>query len=50
MALAALAHAACDAGAPKFKSTDITGADYGKALALTGHDGKLRTLTVSFCR
>ena len=44
MALAALALAACDAGAPKFKSTDITGADYGKALALTDHLGKPRRL------
>ena len=39
-----LALAACQPSGPKFKSTDITGADYGKALALTGHDGKLRTL------
>jgi protein SCO1/2 len=44
VALAALALAACDAGAPKFKSTDITGADYGKALALTDHLGKPRRL------
>ena len=36
--------AACDSGAPKFKSTDITGADFGKTLQLTGHDGKARTL------
>lgn len=28
----------------KFKSFDLTGADYGKALSLTGHDGKPRTL------
>jgi protein SCO1/2 len=35
---------ACDGGGPKFKSTDITGADFGKTLALTGHDGKPRTL------
>ena len=27
-----------------FKSFDLTGADYGKALALTGHDRKPRTL------
>lgn len=36
--------AACGADAPKFKSTDITGADFGKELALTGHDGKPRKL------
>ena len=35
---------ACDAGAPKFKSTDITGVDYGKSLALTDHHGKPRRL------
>lgn len=29
---------------PGFKSFDLTGADYGKTLALTGHDGKPRTL------
>ena len=40
--LAALA-AGCDSG-PKFKSTDITGADYGKALELTDHNGKPRHL------
>ena len=28
----------------KFKSFDLTGADYGKSLALNGHDGKPRTL------
>ena len=39
----ALALAGCE-GAPKFRSTDITGADFGKALALTGHDGKPRVL------
>ena len=36
--------AACDGGAPKFKSTDITGAEFGKTLELTGQDGKSRTL------
>jgi len=36
--------AGCDGGGPKFKSTDITGADFGRSLALTGHDGKARTL------
>ena len=43
-ALAVLALAACDAGAPKFKSTDITGADYGRTLELTDFDGKPRRL------
>jgi protein SCO1/2 len=36
--------AACDAGGPTFRSTDITGADYGKALELTDHHGKARRL------
>ncbi len=36
--------AACSPEAPKFRSTDISGADFGKSLALTGHDGKPRTL------
>ena len=35
--------AGCDSG-PKFKSADITGADYGKSLELTDHAGKLRHL------
>ena len=35
--------AGCDAG-PKFKSTDITGADYGKSFDLTDHNGKARHL------
>ena len=42
--ICSLALAACDAGGPSFKSTDITGADYGKALALTDHTGKPRRL------
>jgi protein SCO1 len=42
--VAALALGGCDRGAPQFKSTDITGAPYGKSLALTGHDGRPRTL------
>lgn len=29
---------------PNFKSVDVTGAEWGKALALIGHDGKRRTL------
>jgi len=42
--LAALALAACSPEGPKFHSTDITGAELGRELALTGHDGKPRTL------
>ena len=42
--VAAAVLAACGADAPKFKSIDITGADFGKELSLTGHDGKARTL------
>lgn len=29
---------------PSFQATDITGADFGKELRLTGHDGQPRTL------
>lgn len=36
--------AACSPEAPKFRGTDITGADFGRALELTGHDGRPRTL------
>jgi protein SCO1 len=36
--------AACSPEAQKFRSTDVTGADFGKELALTGHDGKPRSL------
>jgi len=36
--------AACSPEGPKFRSTDVTGADFGRELALTGHDGKPRTL------
>jgi protein SCO1 len=32
------------AGTPSFRATDITGADYGKQLALTDHNGQTRTL------
>jgi len=39
----ALALSACDRGV-KFKSADITGADYGKTLELTDHTGKPRRL------
>ena len=35
--------AGCDSG-PRFKSTDITGADYGKTLELTDHTGRARHL------
>ena len=45
LALVAAALVACGAqDAPKFRGTDITGADFGKALALTGHDGRPRVL------
>lgn len=42
--IAVISLGACDSGTPQFKSTDITGAPYGKAFALTGHDGRPRTL------
>jgi protein SCO1/2 len=38
-----LALAACD-GAPRFKSTDITGAEYGKSLELPDTSGRVRHL------
>ncbi len=43
---AALALAACSPppDVPAFRNTDITGADYGKSLALTDHNGQPRTL------
>jgi protein SCO1/2 len=41
----ALALGACGrTEAPKFELTDITGADFGKALDLTDHNGQRRTL------
>lgn len=43
-ALACLLLAGCEGGGAKFRSTDITGSDFGRSLALTGHDGKPRTL------
>jgi len=44
-ALLAAALVACGGPeAPKFRGTDVTGADFGKVLALTGHDGRPRTL------
>ena len=42
--MTAVLGAACSPQAPKFRSTDVTGADFGKELALTGHDGKPRAL------
>ncbi|MFO1321223.1 MAG: SCO family protein [Burkholderiales bacterium] len=45
MAGAALLLAGCGSPTPPpFQATDITGADFGKELRLTGHDGKARTL------
>jgi protein SCO1 len=41
--IAALLLAGCDGG-PKFRSTDITGAPYGKALELADAQGKIRHL------
>lgn len=41
--ICSLAAAACDSG-PKFKSTDISGVDYGRSLELTDHNGKQRRL------
>ena len=43
-ALLVLGLAACDGASPKFRSTDITGVDYGRSLELTDHTGKLRRL------
>jgi len=43
-ALLTVALTACDGGPPKFKSTDITGVDYGRSLELTDHSGKPRRL------
>ena len=36
--------AGCHTGQPSFQSTDITGADFGRAFALTDHNGKRRSL------
>lgn len=36
--------AGCDGGGPKFKSTDITGVDYGSSLDLPDTSGKMRHL------
>ena len=44
-AIAALAIlAGCSPQAPTFKGADVTGASFGRDFALTGHDGKPRTL------
>jgi protein SCO1/2 len=43
-AVAVLASGCGRSGAPSFKATDITGADYGRTLALTDHRGEPRTL------
>ena len=40
----ALALSGCGAGAPKFKSSDVTGAGFGRDFALTDATGKPRTL------
>ena len=42
--LLAFALAACGVEQPRFNNTDITGADYGRALQLADHNGKMRTL------
>lgn len=42
LALGALA--ACTPPEPVFRSTDISGADYGKGFTLTDHHGQVRTL------
>jgi protein SCO1 len=42
--LLALSLTACGGDKPQFNNTDITGADYGKALQLADPTGKLRTL------
>jgi protein SCO1 len=42
--VAVLALAACAPGGPKFESTDITGAGFGREFALTDPTGKTRTL------
>lgn len=42
--LAAVLLAACGPSGPAFRSTDITGAEFGRDFALTDHTGKARTL------
>jgi protein SCO1/2 len=41
---AALAIAGCSPSKPSFQNTDVTGAEFGRELALTDHTGKPRTL------
>lgn len=41
---AAFILAGCQSGQPSFQSTDITGADFGKAFSLTDHNGRQRSL------
>jgi protein SCO1/2 len=36
--------AACSSSGPSFRNADITGADYGRNLVLSDHNGKQRTL------
>ena len=42
--LATLTGCEQNSSAPKFQLTDVTGAPFGKSLALTDHNGKARTL------
>jgi protein SCO1/2 len=42
--LLAAALVACSPEGPRFRSTDVTGAEFGRSLALAGHDGRPRTL------
>lgn len=44
LALVAVLLGGCGDSEPVFRTTDITGADYGKSLALTDHHGQPRTL------
>ena len=41
---AALLLTGCAPEGPSFRSTDVTGASFGRELALTGHDGQPRSL------
>jgi protein SCO1/2 len=44
LAMAVLAGCSGNDDAPRFKLTDVTGASFGKELALTDHNGQRRTL------
>ena len=44
VAVACLVGGCSQSAAPKFQLTDVTGADFGKSLALTDHTGKPRNL------